>query len=68
MATDLGASGAGGTVAGVIPELLVPFLVTVAVLTVTPGPDMALVLRNGTAGGAGLAWRTGLGCCTGIAS
>ena len=35
-------------------------------LTVTPGPDMALVLRNGVRGGAPLAWWTGLGCCAGI--
>ena len=49
-----------------MPHDLVPFLVVVAVLTVTPGPDMALVLRNGVRGGARLAWWTGLGCCTGI--
>ncbi len=36
-------------------------------LTVTPGPDMALVLRNGISGGSRAAWRTGLGCCAGIA-
>jgi threonine/homoserine/homoserine lactone efflux protein len=50
-----------------VPSLLVPFLIVVAVLTVTPGPDMVLVLRNGARGGATLAWFTGLGCCTGIA-
>lgn len=50
-----------------LPRLLVPFLLVVAVLTITPGPDMVLVLRNGMRGGAPLAWATGLGCCTGIA-
>jgi threonine/homoserine/homoserine lactone efflux protein len=50
-----------------VPSLLVPFLLAVAVLTITPGPDMVLVLRNGALGGTGAAWHTGLGCCTGIA-
>ena len=44
-----------------------PFLGMVAVLTVTPGPDMLLVLRNGLRGGSQVAWFTGLGCCLGIA-
>ena len=44
-----------------------PFLGMVAVLTVTPGPDMLLVLRNGLRGGTRVAWFTGLGCCLGIA-
>lgn len=44
-----------------------PFLGMVAVLTVTPGPDMLLVLRNGLRGGPQVAWFTGLGCCLGIA-
>jgi len=50
-----------------VPAQLVPFLVVVSVMTVTPGPDMALVLRNGMRGGSRAAWWTGLGCCTGIA-
>ncbi|KAA2259442.1 LysE family translocator [Solihabitans fulvus] len=50
-----------------MPTQLLPFLVVVAVLTVTPGPDMALVLRNGVRGGSRMAWWTGLGCCAGIA-
>ena len=50
-----------------MPERLGPFFAVVAVLTLTPGPDMALVLRNGVRGGARAAWWTGLGCCTGIA-
>jgi threonine/homoserine/homoserine lactone efflux protein len=50
-----------------MPDRLVPFLLVVAVLTITPGPDMALVLRNGVRGGSATAWRTGIGCCVGIA-
>lgn len=50
-----------------MPQLLVPFLGMVAVLTVTPGPDMLLVLRNGLRCGTRVAWFTGLGCCLGIA-
>jgi threonine/homoserine/homoserine lactone efflux protein len=49
-----------------VPAQLLPFLAVVAVLTLTPGPDMALVLRNGVRGGVQVAWWTGLGCCTGI--
>ncbi len=44
-----------------------PFLAVISLLTVTPGPDMALVLRNGIRGGVRTAWWTGLGCCAGIA-
>lgn len=50
-----------------MPAHLLPFPAVVAVLTITPGPDMALVLRNGVRGGSRAAWWTGLGCCTGIA-
>ena len=50
-----------------MPDLLFPYLAVIAVLTITPGPDMLLVLRNGIRGGAAAAWATGLGCCTGIA-
>lgn len=50
-----------------MPDLLVPYLAVIAVLTITPGPDMLLALRNGIRGGAHAAWVTGLGCCTGIA-
>jgi threonine/homoserine/homoserine lactone efflux protein len=49
-----------------VPHQLLPFVLVVGVLTLTPGPDMALVLRNGAGGGARAAWRTGLGCCAGI--
>jgi threonine/homoserine/homoserine lactone efflux protein len=50
-----------------MPDLLAPYLAVIAVLTITPGPDMLLVLRNGVRDGAGAAWVTGLGCCVGIA-
>lgn len=50
-----------------MPDLLVPYLAVIAVLTITPGPDMLLVLRNGIRDGARAAWVTGLGCCAGIA-
>jgi threonine/homoserine/homoserine lactone efflux protein len=50
-----------------VPAQLLPFLAVVVVLTLTPGPDMALVLRNGVRGGVRTAWWTGLGCCAGIA-
>lgn len=49
-----------------MPELLLPFLGVVAILTVTPGPDMLLVVRNGLSSGSRTAWITGLGCCVGI--
>ena len=49
-----------------MPAQLLPFLAVVVVLTLTPGPDMALVLRNGVRGGVRTAWWTGLGCCAGI--
>lgn len=35
-----------------MPRELFLFLGVVAVLTITPGPDMALVLRNGVRGGS----------------
>lgn len=50
-----------------MPNQLLPFLAVAALLTLTPGPDMALVLRNGIRGGVRAAWWTGLGCCAGIA-
>jgi threonine/homoserine/homoserine lactone efflux protein len=50
-----------------MPDLLLPYLAVIAVLTITPGPDMLLALRNGIRGGREAAWATGLGCCVGIA-
>jgi threonine/homoserine/homoserine lactone efflux protein len=50
-----------------VPDLLIPYLAVIALLTITPGPDMLLVLRNGVRDGTAAAWATGLGCCTGIA-
>jgi threonine/homoserine/homoserine lactone efflux protein len=49
-----------------VPELLLPYLGMIAVLTITPGPDMLLVLRNGLRCGTRTAWFTGVGCCVGI--
>lgn len=49
-----------------MPHLLLPFVVVVAIITVVPGPDMALAIRNGVRGGVAAVWWTGLGCCTGI--
>ena len=50
-----------------MPDLLLPYLAVIAVLTITPGPDMLLALRNGIRGGTEAAWTTGLGCSAGIA-
>lgn len=50
-----------------MPDLLLPYAGLIVLLTITPGPDMLLVLRNGLRGGSSLAWATGVGCCTGIA-
>ncbi|TIC88821.1 LysE family translocator [Nocardioides sp. GY 10113] len=50
-----------------MPDQYLAFLLVTGLLTLTPGPDMALVLRNGVRGGTSVAWWTGLGCCTGIA-
>jgi threonine/homoserine/homoserine lactone efflux protein len=50
-----------------IPAHLFPFLGVVAVITVLPGPDMALGVRNGVLGGRRATWITGVGCLTGLA-
>ncbi|MDT3400837.1 LysE family translocator, partial [Streptomyces sp. B1866] len=49
-----------------MPDRLPAFLAVVCLLTVTPGPDMVLVIRNGLRAGRRAAWATGLGCCLGI--
>jgi RhtB (resistance to homoserine/threonine) family protein len=45
---------------------LLPFLAVVAMITVTPGPDIALVLRNSLRGGSRDGVLTALGCSTGL--
>lgn len=50
-----------------VPDLLLPYVGLIVLLTITPGPDMLLVLRNGMRGGSSIAWVTGVGCCSGIA-
>jgi threonine/homoserine/homoserine lactone efflux protein len=49
-----------------VPSELLPFLGVVAVITVIPGPDMALGVRNGVGGGRRATWLTGVGCLTGL--
>lgn len=49
-----------------MPDLLLPYIALIALLTITPGPDMLVVLRNGLRGGSGVAWVTGVGCWSGI--
>ncbi|MEU6130149.1 LysE family translocator [Saccharopolyspora sp. NPDC047091] len=49
-----------------MPAQLVPFVLFVIVVTVAPGPDMALGLRNSIRGGSTGMWWTGLGCCAGL--
>lgn len=50
-----------------MPDLLLPYVGLIVLLTITPGPDMVLVLRNGLRAGTSAAWVTGVGCCSGIA-
>ena len=45
---------------------LLPFLAVVGIITITPGPDTALVLRNTLTGGARAGLLTALGCSTGL--
>jgi len=49
-----------------MPAHLLPFLGVVAVITVLPGPDMALATRNAVRGGSRAAWWTGVGFLTGL--
>ncbi|HUA12275.1 MAG TPA: LysE family translocator [Solirubrobacteraceae bacterium] len=49
-----------------MPKELWAFLGVVAVMAVLPGPDMALAIRNGIAGGRRAALLTGLGFAIGL--
>ncbi|WP_017973642.1 LysE family translocator [Actinopolyspora halophila] len=49
-----------------MPDQLVPFLLLTVLITITPGSDMALGIRNSLRGGSSACWWTGLGCCTGV--
>ncbi|MFR9729640.1 LysE family translocator [Saccharopolyspora sp. MS10] len=49
-----------------MPAQLVPFVLFVIVVTLAPGPDTALGLRNSIRGGTTGMWWTGLGCCAGL--
>lgn len=49
------------------PAHLAAFMGVSVLLTLAPGPDMALVLRNGLRAGPSAGWWTGLGCSSGIA-
>jgi threonine/homoserine/homoserine lactone efflux protein len=49
-----------------MPAHLLPFLGVVAIITVLPGPDMALGVRNGVRGGRRATWLTGVGCLAGL--
>jgi RhtB (resistance to homoserine/threonine) family protein len=50
----------------VIPVQLVPFLAVVGVITITPGPDTTLVVRNTLHDGRRHGLLTALGCSTGL--
>ncbi|RCW45235.1 threonine/homoserine/homoserine lactone efflux protein [Halopolyspora algeriensis] len=49
-----------------MPDQLLPFLLLAVLITVAPGPDTALGLRNSLRGGTSAMWWTGLGCCSGL--
>lgn len=51
---------------GAVPAQLLPFLLFAVILTVAPGPDTAVGLRNSLRGGTTAMWWTGLGCCAGL--
>lgn len=48
------------------PALLLPYLLTVLLMTVTPGPDTVLVIRSGLARGRWAALLTAAGCASGL--
>lgn len=45
---------------------MLTFVLAAALLTITPGPDTMLVLRNTLRGGREEGWRTTLGICVGL--
>jgi threonine/homoserine/homoserine lactone efflux protein len=45
---------------------MIAFVIAAALLTLSPGPDTTLVLRNTLRGGRGDGWRTTLGICSGL--
>src|ERR1044071_5039677 len=47
-------------------QQLLPFLAVVAMITITPGPDTALVVRNTLSGGVRDGVHTALGCSLGL--
>lgn len=49
-----------------MPAQLLPFLLLAVLITIAPGPDMALGLRNSLRGGTTAMWWTGLGCSSGV--
>lgn len=49
-----------------MPDQLLGFLVVAVLLTVSPGPDTALGIRNSLRGGSSAMWWTGLGACCGV--
>ena len=49
-----------------MPHDLLPFTIAAALLTLSPGPDTMLVLRNTLRGGRSDGVRTTLGICTGL--
>lgn len=49
-----------------MPDQLLGFLAVAVLLTVSPGPDTALGIRNSLRGGSSAMWWTGLGACGGI--
>lgn len=49
-----------------MPDQLLGFLAVAVLLTVSPGPDTALGIRNSLRGGSSAMWWTGLGACSGI--
>lgn len=45
---------------------MIAFVIAAALLTLSPGPDTTLVLRNTLRGGRGDGWRTTIGICSGL--